>query len=589
MEKKNNNLVNEKEVKTNDKLNEENKVNLNEDQRVKSLSPGTMVAKRFFRNPLSVAGVVIIVSMFIFSFIGGFITPYKEDQTFTRMEVTSADYAGASKNKDFRYIQKEGVDFPATGKASIIRAMNNGDASFQAGGKTYSLIKESDNLYYVAEGKTIAEAISVRGIVRITATADVTITDEIKEAYTDAIKNDETMFEIDGTIYAITSVSNNKNEIVVAEPFMIATKKTFNSASSEVTLSYEFSYAAELALEQEETTFEADDTTYKLVPSEETSTVFVYKGDELYASISDYTVNALDVGNFSSIEVKEQVEKAIENGDSTFSVQEGDSEVIYTLTNKNTEYTIKRDAEELRLATYEGPSKEHWLGTDANGMDVLTRLIYGGRVSLLVGFVVVTISTCLGVIFGGIAGYFGGWVDNLIMRIVDIFNCIPSMPLYIILGALMDGMKLDPSLRIFMLMFILGILSWPGIARMVRGQILSLREQEFMIATEATGLRVSRRIFKHLIPNVIPQLIVFATMGLGSAILTEATLSYLGLGVKFPLASWGNIINAVTSVHVMTNYWFIWIPAGILILLTVLGFNFIGDGLRDAFDPKMKR
>ncbi|MEG0742500.1 MAG: ABC transporter permease, partial [Clostridia bacterium] len=130
---------------------------------------------------------------------------------------------------------------------------------------------------------------------------------------------------------------------------------------------------------------------------------------------------------------------------------------------------------------------------------------------------------------------------------------------------------------------------WPGIARIVRGQILCLREQEFMTAAEATGISTGRRIFRHLVPNVIPQLIVIDTMTLGGIILTEATLSFLGLGVKYPLASWGSIINAVSNIYVMTNYWFVWIPAGMLILLTVLGFNFIGDGLRDAFDPKMKR
>ena len=138
-------------------------------------------------------------------------------------------------------------------------------------------------------------------------------------------------------------------------------------------------------------------------------------------------------------------------------------------------------------------------------------------------------------------------------------------------------------------MAVLGILGWTCIARVVRGQILSLREQDFMVATEATGIRVSRRIFRHLVPNVMPLLIVQATMSLGSIIITEATLSFLGLGVKYPLASWGSIINAATDVHIMTNYWFIWIPAGVLIVLTVLGFNFVGDGLRDAFDPKMKR
>jgi peptide/nickel transport system permease protein len=163
------------------------------------------------------------------------------------------------------------------------------------------------------------------------------------------------------------------------------------------------------------------------------------------------------------------------------------------------------------------------------------------------------------------------------------------MPIIIILGAAMDAQRVDPTIRMVYLMLILGFLGWAGIARLVRGQILSLREQEYMTATEACGISVSHRIFRHLIPNVIPQLIVNCTMGLGSVIIMEATLSFLGLGVKFPFASWGNIINDVNNTHVLTNYWFIWIPAGTLLLLTVLAFNLVGDGLRDAFDPKMKR
>ena len=209
--------------------------------------------------------------------------------------------------------------------------------------------------------------------------------------------------------------------------------------------------------------------------------------------------------------------------------------------------------------------------------------------SLVIGFIVEIISTVLGVILGGLSGYFGKWVDMLIMRIVDVFYCIPSMPIIIILGAAMDNTGVDPQIRMIYLMLILGFLGWPGMARLVRGQILSLREQEFMTATEACGISVSRRIFRHLVPNVIPQLIVSCTMGLGGTIITEATLSFLGLGVKFPFASWGNIINDVNNTFVLQNYWFIWIPAGVLLLLTVLAFNLVGDGLRDAFDPKMKR
>lgn len=235
------------------------------------------------------------------------------------------------------------------------------------------------------------------------------------------------------------------------------------------------------------------------------------------------------------------------------------------------------------------PSKNHLLGTDRDGRDVLIRLMYGGRISLLIGFVVVTIELLLGVTLGGIAGYYGGHVDNFIMRIVDIFYCIPSMPIMLILSSMMLAWGVPQQAKIYVLMLILGILGWAGIARIVRGQILSLREQEFMVATEAIGLRPARKIYKHLIPNVMPQLIVFATLGMGSIILTESALSFLGIGVPFPYASWGNMVNAVNDPIIMRDYLNIWVSPGVCILLTVMGFNFIGDGLRDAFDPKMKR
>ena len=163
------------------------------------------------------------------------------------------------------------------------------------------------------------------------------------------------------------------------------------------------------------------------------------------------------------------------------------------------------------------------------------------------------------------------------------------MPIMIILGAMMDAIRLDTYKRLMVMMAVLGVLGWAGVARLVRGQILSLREQEFMVATEATGIRIKDRIFKHLVPNVMPQLIVTATMGLGSVILTESTLSFLGLGVKHPLATWGTIINSVSSASAIKHYAFIWIPVGMLICLTVIAFNFVGDGLRDAYDPKAKR
>ena len=260
-----------------------------------------------------------------------------------------------------------------------------------------------------------------------------------------------------------------------------------------------------------------------------------------------------------------------------------------TITDKNGSYVMTCEQVVYLIDIFAKPTREHVFGTDGDGMDVLARMMYGGRVSLLVAFVVIIIETILGVIMGGIAGYFGGWIDNLIMRMVDIFYCIPSMPILIIMGAMFDAMKMKPYVRVVWLMAVLGILGWAGVARLVRGQILSLREQEFMVAAEAIGLKTRRRIFKHLVPNVMPQLIVSMTLSLGSMILYEATLGYLDLGVPYPKASWGNMIYLAKNTDILSFYPNIWVPSGVCIVLAILAFNFIGDGLRDAFDPKMKR
>ena len=235
------------------------------------------------------------------------------------------------------------------------------------------------------------------------------------------------------------------------------------------------------------------------------------------------------------------------------------------------------------------PSAKHLLGTNQDGQDIFTRLMYGGRISLIIGFVCIFIELLIGVLLGGLAGYYGKWVDMIIMRIVDIFYCIPYLPVVLILTSVLYQLKFPPEYQIYLLMGAIGLLGWSGVARMIRGQILSLREQEFMVATEASGLKVRNRIFKHLIPNVVPQIIVMATLGIGGVILLESSLSYLGLGVRAPYVSWGNMVGAVRNTSIMVNQPYIWLPAGLCIFFTVMAFNFIGDGLRDAFDPKMKR
>ncbi|MDE7380243.1 MAG: ABC transporter permease [Clostridia bacterium] len=243
-----------------------------------------------------------------------------------------------------------------------------------------------------------------------------------------------------------------------------------------------------------------------------------------------------------------------------------------------------------KCVEYGDISWSHWMGTDDMGYDVLTRLMYGGRVSLTIGFVVVIIETVIGVILGGIAGYFGKWVDNVIMRIVDILSCIPSIPIMLILSAIFSNGDLGASIaKLYYMMIVLCLIGWTGTARLVRGQILSLREQEFMLAAKASGLSTFSKIFKHLMPNVIPQLIVSMTLGLGSVILMEATLGFLGIGAPLGTATWGNMINLASNSTFRQYYPNLWVGAGVCITLAILAFNFVGDGLRDAFDPKMKR
>ena len=236
------------------------------------------------------------------------------------------------------------------------------------------------------------------------------------------------------------------------------------------------------------------------------------------------------------------------------------------------------------------PSGDHILGTDEQGMDIFTRLMYGGRLSLTISFLAVFMTSFLGIVLGGLAGYYGGAVDNIIMRICDVLICLPTLPLMLIIGTVLDSNGVPSKYYIYLLMGLLSVFSWPGMARLVRGQILFLREQEYMVAAEAMGYSTARRIFKHLIPNILPQILVSMTMSLGSMILYESTLSYLNLGVRIPYASWGTMIEIISKRNdILQNNFNVWGPPGVCIIIAVLGFNFIGDGLRDALDPKQRR
>jgi peptide/nickel transport system permease protein len=241
------------------------------------------------------------------------------------------------------------------------------------------------------------------------------------------------------------------------------------------------------------------------------------------------------------------------------------------------------DRDQIDMANaYNKPSMEHWLGTDDLGRDTFTRLLYGGRVSLSVGLVSTAISLLIGVFLGAIAGYAGGWVDNLIMRIVDVVMCFPFFVIAIAIAAV-----LGPS--IYNVMLISGILSWTKICRIVRAEVMAIKGREFIEAAVSLGLESWEIIVKHILPNILAPIIVYATLGIATGILSEAGLSFLGLGVKQPQPSWGNMLASAQSLRSLRLHWWLWITPGLMVLSTILSINILGDGLRDAFDPKLKR
>ena len=664
---------------------ENGEIRLDDVTRVKVLSPGRQVFKRFIRNRLAVFGTVLLIIMFVFSFLGPLVYPYGQKQIFYKYDYQNVDYALAKHNTTYNgYVSDPDVELSVTAR----NTMNTNVKSMYASGGTELCFLESDVIYqttflgdgvftlgrydtekvcsfgdttyFVGTYSVVDKAVKYSGA-KLDADFEAAAMKNCKGTggefdvggvhYTfekgSAVKSFDiyasssdafiytgrdlgSAFEKAATAAAETGVSGtkfsdkgqdycviiNRDEMTafaisnLAEG-MVFTNFALDTFDTSVKTSDEFRVNALLAA-YGEGSFEADGETYTVADEDGSLVIYDAAGQE-FAEFTSFVIRRYNGEDTMEYGLKNAIREAIEEMTAA-GLQKTD--LVYALPQQNesgkyayddsgallyndTELHVKQrdtgvfvincDQIIYKIDTYAAPSAAHILGTDGDGFDVMSRIMYGGRISLMVGFVVVFLETFLGIIMGGLAGFYGGWVDNIIMRLVDIFYCLPSMPIMIILGAMMDALRMDTYIRLMIMMGALGIMGWAGVARMVRGQILSLREQEFMVAAEATGIKVKDRIFRHLVPNVMPQLIVSATMGMGGTILTESTLSFLGLGVKHPLATWGTIINSVSSASAMKHYVFIWVPVGLLICLTVIAFNFVGDGLRDAYDPKAKR
>ncbi len=683
-------------------------IHLDDVTRVKVLSPGRQVVKRFVRNRLAIFGLAVLIFMFVFCFIGPLFYPYGQTETFYEYDTMSVDYALASRNTSYTgYTVDEGVEIERNVSSAMNTNINTMEAEgletmnvIGSDGTLYGLERLGDGVYTLSRHQ--AERICTVGVATLHVGIIDTITGELaydeteslgsafesaaaaactgasgefayngvtysferaagrrydiyvtnegitysgasmgtefEAALEEAIASGEEVFEIpdpeaaglteeqaaDGetaevpmiefTIHAESNGNYSVYRLGELDVGMVYTIYSLDTYETGLSVSNEFRVNALLAA-YDGGSFTADGQSYTVEPMTDGEGGLLVRdasGNE-YAEFTNFVIRRYDGTDTMSYALKGDIREAIidmteagamnsaiisqipqQNAEGGYQLDEDGNPILndteLRITQRNTgEYVINCDQITFLMDIYADPSAEHLLGTDGDGFDVLARVMYGGRISLIVGFVVVFLEIILGVIMGGLAGYYGKWVDNLIMRLVDIFYCLPMMPIMIILGALMDALRMNTYVRLMIMMAALGIMGWASIARLVRGQILSLREQEFMVATEATGIRVKDRIFRHLVPNVMPQLIVIATLNIGGIIITESTLSFLGLGVKHPLATWGTIINSVSSASAMEEYPFIWIPVGLLICLTVIAFNFVGDGLRDAYDPKAKR
>lgn len=675
-----NEVLKAKEAAEQNKKSVENEeIHLDDVSRVKVLSPGRQVFKRFIRNRLAVFGSVVLIFMFAFSFLGPLFYAHGQTEIFYKYNNQNVNYALAKENSAYNgYVVNDAVELDS----KVVTAMNSNIKSMIEEGKDYLLVEgETGNFeinrlgdeIYTLSGREMDEVCTagtstvtigtydavgkklkfsgeeIEGLedaakackgksgefkfggetysykkgsgksYTITKTSDGinyaegSLGEEFEAAMLAAIESEAKAFSFGGVNYTILNKGETHHVYTSGEPSMamVYTRFTLDTFETGLKVSDEFRVNALLAA-YDSGKFSYEGQKYTIKSNDDVLEIFDAQGNE-FAEFSTISIRRYsgedsmdyDLKKALNTVIEEMQETDLKTAELTYRLPMQDENGVYTYDEQgNLQYedgdlTIsQRDTGSYVISCHQtiyvidkfaAPSGTHVLGTDGDGFDVLARVMYGGRISLMVGFVVVFLEILLGVIMGGLAGYYGGWVDNLIMRLVDIFYCLPSMPIMIILGAMMDALRMNTYVRLMIMMAALGIMGWAGVARMVRGQILSLREQEFMVATEATGIRVKDRIFRHLVPNVMPQLIVIASLGIGGTIITESTLSFLGLGVKHPLATWGTIINSVSSASAMAHYPFIWIPVGLLICMTVIAFNFVGDGLRDAYDPKAKR
>lgn len=614
---------------------------LTEDEKLfveKIESPGMMTVKAFFRRKLAVAALIVLVAMFLLVFIGPEFMPMDLTYTdalqanivpnYTFLSVPDeldgnvkdingyANFSvGVSNDKklyiwgvtentmtnvDLGQVPEEIVDgnvaFAAAGSDHII-AITTGGKVVGWGNKNngqYGPLKEGDDQFYIEMPKRI-----------LTGAVDYTEVQQLICGY-----QCSAIVMKDGTLYAW----GNKNAMLSLEELTTSNKMNTNVQKVAFSNFYALVLLKDGTVTGGNSLSFMGTTAYSTTEGKisdlraflrEKRVVDIAATDSCYAMVMEDG----SIVTFGAARYGENSAPALAAGEKYVSVVAGTRHFV-ALTEDGTVYAwghndggqtnvsgskatkLFAGSKQTYLVNDEGEVTEkagfkgYLFGTDNRGRDILTRIIHGGKMTMTIGAVAVIVSTIIAIIVGCISGYFGGWVDMLLMRITEICSSIPFLPFAMMLSYVIRTKPIDETTRIFIIMCILGLLSWTGLARMIRAQVLAEREKEFVIAAQSMGIKESRIAFKHILPNVASIILVNLTLDFAGCMLTESSLSYLGFGVQQPTPTWGNMLYGANNSIVIQNYWWQWVFPAIFLAIATISINIIGDALRDVLDPK---
>ena len=600
-------------------------------------SPSMMAVKAFFRRRLAVVALVVLVSLFLFVFIGPYFFPMDLNYTDPLQANMAPIYSllrvpeGLENNvrtingfSDFTVGVSNGGEFFIWGKTknnlTNIDYTTQMPAEIQPGNVVTAAAGSDHIIAITTDGKIVGwgnKSTGQYGYKKVESDPYIQMPVEFIEGTIDPNAVDQlvcgyqvTGLVLDGKLY----MWGNPNTMLSLKEF--ATSDKFESGVKKVAFSNYYT----IVLFEDGTVSGGNTLTFN---RQSAYSSIDGKIKNLKSHLSDKKVIDIAATNncyallteagemivFGAIEYGENEIPALAEGEKFTSIASGTRHFVATTDSGSVYAWGHNDGGQTEVAgetaakvyvgskqtyllneegevTYKTGFKGYLLGTDNMGRDILTRIVHGGKMTMTIGAVAVIVSSVIAIIVGCLSGYFGGWVDLLLMRVTEIFSSIPFLPFAMMLSYVIRTMPITETTRIFIIMIILGLLSWTGLARMIRGQVLAEREKEFVIAAQSMGVKEGRIAFKHILPNVISIILVNMTLDFAGCLLTESSLSYLGFGVQQPQPTWGNMLYGANNSIVIQNYWWQWVFPSIFLSIATISINIIGDTLRDVLDPK---